>query len=144
VGDGMSDEDLLRTYKGQHVVENSFRMLKSPQLASVIYLKDRTRIQALTMLLTFSLLLRAIIQYRLREGLSAFEEEHPDKEIRAGWGGRPLKSPTFKLLYEHSINCCFEREDHDEYTFAWPSIETRSRVEPLLGLLGLRLEQLLD
>jgi transposase len=144
VTDGMSDEDLLRTYKGQHVVESSFRMLKSPQLASVIYLKSQTRIQALNMLLTFSLLLRAIIQYRLREGLSAFKEERPGEKIYAGWGGRELKSPTFKLLYEHSINCCFVRENCDEYSFEWPSIETRSRVEPLLGLLGLRLEQIME
>jgi transposase len=140
----MSDEDLLKTYKGQHVVENSFRMLKSPQLASVIYLKNQTRIQALNMLLTFSLLLRAIIQYRLREGLAAFKEEQPDKKIYAGWGGRELKSPTFKLLYEHSINCYFVRENRDEYSFVWPSIETRSRVEPLLVLLGLRLEQIME
>jgi transposase len=144
VAEGMSDKDLLRIYKGQHVVENSFRMLKSPQLASVIYLKNRNRIQALSMLLTFSLLLRAIIQYRLREGLSAFKDEHPDQEIHAGWGGRALKSPTFKLLYEHSVNCCFERDSSCEYSFAWPTVETRSRVEPLLGLLGLGLEQLLE
>jgi transposase len=140
----MSDEDLLKIYKGQHVVENSFRMLKSPQLASVIYLKNQTRIQALNMLLTFSLLLRAIIQYRLREGLGAFKKEQPDREIHAGWGGRPLKNPTFKLLYEHSVNCYFMRENRDDYSFEWPSIETRSRVEPLLGLLGLRLEQILE
>jgi hypothetical protein len=142
--DGMSDEELLRTYKGQHVVENSFRMLKSPQLASVIYLKNQTRIQALNMLLTFSLLLRAIIQYRLREGLSAFKEEQPEEKIYAGWGGRPLKNPTFKLLYEHSFNCYFVRENRDEYSFEWPSIETRSRVGPLLELLGLRLEQIME
>jgi hypothetical protein len=30
------------------------------------------------MLLTFSLLLRAIIQYRLREGLEAFNKERPE------------------------------------------------------------------
>jgi transposase len=144
VTDNMSDEDLLRTYKGQHVVENSFRMLKSPQLASVIYLKNQTRIQALNMLLTFSLLLRALIQYRLREGLCAVKEEEPDKKIYAGWGGRPLKTPTFKLLYEHSVNCYFVRENREEYSFAWPSIETKSRVGPLLELLGLRLEQILE
>jgi transposase len=110
----------------------------------VIYLKNRKRIQALNMLLTFSLLLRAIIQYRLREGLSAFKEEEPEKKIYAGWGRRELKNPTFKLLYEHSVNCYFVRENRDEYSFEWPSIETRSRVEPLLGILGHRLEQLIE
>jgi len=143
VTSGMSDEDLLNTYKGQQVVENSFRQLKSPQLASVIYLKNPTRIKALTMLLTFSLLLRALIQYRLRDGLENFKEQHPDQEIYAGWGGKPLRNPTFKLFYEHTVNCCFERESSGVYSFAWISSETRSRVEPLLNLLRISLELLL-
>jgi len=42
-----SDRELLVTYKGQQVVENSFRQLKGPNLASVIYLKNPDRIQAL-------------------------------------------------------------------------------------------------
>jgi len=142
--DGYSDEDLIRTYKGQHVVENSFRMLKSPQLASVIYLKKPTRIKALNMILTFSLLVRALIQFRLREGLKSFNEEHPNEKIYAGWGSRPLVAPTFKLLYEHSINCCFERENWGHYSFCWLSNVTRNRVEPLLELMSLSLEKLLE
>ena len=50
------DIDLVRTYKGQQVVENSFRELKSPGMASVIYLKNPERIKALSMLLSLSLL----------------------------------------------------------------------------------------
>jgi transposase len=137
----ISDQDLLKIYKGQQVVENSFRMLKSPQVASVIYLKSQTRIQVLTMLLTFSLLLRALIQYRLREGLESYQKTHPGETIRAGWGGRPLKSPTYKLLYEHSINCYFERESEDQYSFAWPCAEAATRVGSLLALMGFTLEQ---
>ena len=140
---GMDDKDLLRTYKGQQVVENSFRDLKSPHLASVIYLHNPKRIQVLTMLLTFSLLIRALIQFRLREGFKQFKQTNPGIEIRAGWGGRPLNNPTFKLFYEHSVNCCFERDSHRNYCFSWPSVETKSRVEPLLVLLGISLQQIL-
>jgi transposase len=140
----VSDEDLLKTYKGQQVVENSFRELKSPHLASVIYLKNPTRITAVSMLLTFSLLVRALIQYRLREGLKTFNEKHPDIKICAGWGGRRLKNPTFKLLYEHSVNCVFERESQGEYSFSWPSSETRAKIEPLLKLMGLSLARLVE
>ncbi|MDE7478564.1 MAG: transposase, partial [Lachnospiraceae bacterium] len=56
------DIELVRIYKGQQVVENSFRELKSPSMASVIYLKNPERIKALSMLLSLALLIRAIIQ----------------------------------------------------------------------------------
>ena len=144
VTDDISDADLLKIYKGQQVVENSFRALKSPQLASVIYLKDQTRIQVLTMLLTLSLLIRALIQHRMRDGLKAYQETHPGETIRAGWGGRILKAPTYKLFYEHSINCYFEQETEGQYSFAWPSVATQSRVELLLVFMGLSLEQLMQ
>jgi len=138
-----SDIEIIQAYKGQHVVENSFRALKSPQLASVIYLKSIERIQVLSMLLTFSLLVRALIQYRLREGLKEYRENNPKQSIRAGWGGKELKNPTFKLFYEHSINCCYERENNGCYSFAWPSTETKERVAPLLQFLGLSVETIL-
>ena len=69
IDESTSNQDLLKTYKGQTVVENSFRQLKGPNLASVIYLKNPKRIQGLIMILSLSLLLRAIIQYRMRSGL---------------------------------------------------------------------------
>jgi transposase len=139
-----SDEEIVKIYKGQQTVENSFRELKSPQLASVIYLKNQTRIKVLTMLLTFSLLLRALIQYRMREGLKDFNEKNPGEIICAGWGNRRLESPTYKLLYEHSVNCCFEREAWGEYSFSWLSSVQRQRVAPLLELMGLSLEMLVQ
>ena len=138
-----SDNDILKIYKGQQTVENSFRALKSPQLASVIYLKNPKRIKVLNMLLTFSLLLRALIQFRLREGLKDFKEKNPGKKIFAGWGCRPLESPTFKLFYEHSINCFYVRESPGIYSFSWPSYDTEKRVDPLLSLMGFSVENLL-
>lgn len=140
----VSNHDLLKTYKGQQVVENSFRLLKGPSVASVIYLKNPQRIQALSMILTFSLLIRAIIQYLLREGLKKHNEENPDIKLQVGWGNRPLISPTYKLFFEHAYVCCFEREGFGEYSFAWPSIETKLRVATLLDLMGLTLESLVN
>ncbi len=90
---GKSDADILGIYKGQQVVENSFRLLKEPHLASVIYLKNPARIKALTMVLSFALLVRAIIQFRLREGLKEFNEENPGVKLYAGWNGRALTNP---------------------------------------------------
>ncbi|WP_373262907.1 hypothetical protein [Hungatella hathewayi] len=139
-----SDRELVETYKGQQVVENSFRELKSLSMASVVYLKNTDRIEALGMLLTFSLLIRAIIQYRLREGLREYQEKNPEGELRVGWGNRPLKNPTYRLLYEHSVNCYFEKEGCREYSFAWPTVETKERMSILLELLGIGLEELVE
>jgi transposase len=142
--EAVTNKELLEIYKGQYVVENSFRQLKTPSMASVIYLKNPTRIAGLTMLLSFSLLVRAIIQYRMRDGLKKHEGEKPDEPIYAGWAGRPLKSPTYKLLYEHSINCRFDHTERDEYSLVWPDVETKHYVMSLLTLMGVKLSDLLQ
>ena len=144
VFDELSDRDLLATYKGQQIVENSFRLLKQPQLASAIFLKNPRRINALSMILSFALLIRAIIQHRLREGLNAFKQEHPSGKLYVGWNGRELISPTYKLLYEHSFDCFFEREGIGRYSFAWPFVESKERVGSLLWLMGLDVLDLIE
>ena len=140
----LSDKDLLATYKGQQIVENSFRLLKQPQLASVIYLKNPYRIKALSMILSFSLLIRAIIQFQLRDGLRTFKEEYPDRKLYVGWNGRELINPTYRLLYEHSFDCYFEREGCGKYSFAWPFVESKERVGTLLWLMGLDVLDLIE
>ena len=103
------DIELVQIYKGQQVVENSFRELKSSSMASVIYLKNSERIKALSMLLSLSHLIRSIIQYQMREGLKEFNNENPGVKLRAGWGGRTLENPTYRLLYEHSVYFFFDQ-----------------------------------
>ena len=144
VFDELNDKELLATYKGQQIVENSFRQLKHPQLASVIYLKNPIRIKALTMVLSLALLIRAIIQFMLRDGLRKFKEEHPNGKLYVGWSGRELVNPTYKLLYEHSFDCYFEREDYGKYSFAWPFVESKERVGTLLWLMGLDVLDLIE
>ena len=139
----VTDRYLVETYKGQQVVENSFRQFKGPNLASVIYLKNPVRIQALTMILSLALLLRALIQFRLRDGLKKHETDNPGVPIMAGWAGRPLKNPTYKLLYEQSINCYYMRDSPGKYIFVWPFAETRQIVESLLALMGLTVSSVL-
>jgi transposase len=142
--DGMDNRELLATYKGQQVVENSFRQLKHPQLASVMYLKSPQRLKALSMVLSFSLLIRAVIQHRMREGLSKFREENPGAKLKVGWNGRELANPTYMLLYEHSFDCYFEREERGKYSFEWPYVESEERVGALLSLMGLDVLDLIE
>jgi len=62
-------QQILGYYKNQMVVETDFRFFKEPCLASVIYLKTPERIRALIMLLSVSLLIRALVQYKMRKGI---------------------------------------------------------------------------
>ncbi|MCL1914052.1 MAG: IS1634 family transposase [Eubacteriaceae bacterium] len=140
----IGSKELLQIYKGQQAVENSFRMLKEPQLASVIYLESPGRIEALLMVLSFSLLVRAIVQLLLRRGLEKHEEESPGEDLMVGWGGRKLKSPTYKLFYEHSFNCAYIREGPGSCSFSWSSDKTRNFVSTLLALMGFSVESLLN
>ena len=80
----------------------------------------------------------------MREGLKEFNEENPGVKLRAGWGGRTLEKPTYKLLHEHSVNCYFEREEAGVYSYAWSSSETRERVETLLKLMKITLNDLIE
>ena len=89
------------------------------------------------MLLNFALLVRAIIQFRMRDGLRMHFEQNPNVPVFAEWKGRPLTSPTFKLLYEHSINCHYVRVSQDEFDFDWPNAKTKNLVTPLVSLMGL-------
>ena len=142
--EGYTDSQLFNIYKGQQVVENSFRLLKEPQLASVIYLKNPIRIKGLMMVLSFSLLIRAIIQFKLREGLKVYKTENNGKSPKVGWNNRPLENPTYKMLYEHTYNCHFTKENSNTYSFIWLDDTTEKRVTTLLLLMGYAVDVLLD
>ena len=133
----VSDRDLLGIYKGQQVVENSFQLLKEPCLASVIYLKNENRIRALTMLLDMALLVRSLIQYRMRQGLRTYEAQNPKRPLKAGWGKKKLEAPTFKLLFESCRNNDYLKTGPDTYSFDFHSTDNEFQVTTLLNLLGL-------
>ncbi|MDR1992796.1 MAG: hypothetical protein LBQ98_04760 [Nitrososphaerota archaeon] len=67
-----SDGEIALAYVGQFVVECSFKALKSPQVASVIYLKTPRRIGVLSMVLVFALLVCALIEYLVAGGVGGF------------------------------------------------------------------------
>jgi len=90
-----TDKDIVAYYKDQMVVEIDFRYYKEPCLASVIFLKHPHRVRALMMLLNVSLLIRALIQYKLRKGRKEWTGELP----KIGYNGAKLQdSPTFAFL----------------------------------------------
>jgi len=81
------------------------------------------------MLLSLALLVRAVIQHLLREGLRKHDEENPGKKAYAGWKGKLVKSPTHKMFYEHSYNCHFIKEGEGRYRYKWPSHHAKFKAD---------------
>ena len=89
-----SDEEILKEYKEQGSVEKQFRFLKSPFLVGPIYLKNKSRVEALAYVFLFALLVATHLELRVREALKNKGEllQHPDK--------RKIANPTAAMLLE--------------------------------------------
>ncbi len=133
--------DILNYYKNQSVVEIQFRLLKQPCIGSVIYLKTPQRIRALVMLLGISLLIRALVQYKLRKGFEESTEELP----RVGWNGGKLQ-PNLTVFFLKSalVNHAFTREGRDEYSYSFSNPFDEQRIMILMRFLGLTVEELIE
>jgi transposase len=71
----LSDEEILQAYKEQGTVERGFRFLKNGQLRlTPVYLKSPSRIQALSFVMCFALMVYAIIENQLRSSLAKEDE----------------------------------------------------------------------
>jgi len=88
--------ELLALYKSQTTtVERGFRFLKDPLFfASAMYLEKPSRIMALLMVMTLSLLIYAAAEHQLRERLEAEEETVPDQQ------GKPTVKPTLRRVFQ--------------------------------------------
>lgn len=136
--------DILAAYKGQQEVENSFRLLKTPAVASVIYLENEQRIMGLTMLLHVALLIRALIQYRMRKGYAAWLDEHPGQHLAIGWANQKPKSLTYKMFFDHSRGIYYLWETNGSFTLSYASQENFDKIDSYLSLMGLGLQDLLE
>jgi hypothetical protein len=134
---------ILESYKGQQEVENSFRLLKTPAVASVIYLENERRIMGLTMLLHVALLIRALIQYRIRKGYEAWQAEHPGQNLAIGWANQKPKSITYKMFFDYSRGIYFLWETNGRFTLSYASQEGFDKTTSYLNRMGLGLQDLL-
>ena len=109
----LDQEQVLRQYKAQMVVEVQFHLLKQPALASVIFLKTPGRIDALVMLLNISLLIRGLMQYKIRKSMKESQGELP----RIGVNKGVLKNPTTNFLIEALNKTALVREASGGYAY---------------------------
>ena len=93
--DGYKDEQILVEYKAQQDVEGGFRFLKDPWfMVDSIFLKLPRRIEALMMIMTLTLLVYNVGQYRLRQRLKAEETTLPDQL------GKQVQTPTLRWVFQ--------------------------------------------
>jgi transposase len=132
--------EVLRQYKEQSVVEIQFKLMKEPAIASTIFLKTPGRINALVMLLNVSLLIRALIQYKIRKGISESKEELP----RIGWDKRKLTNPTINFVLEALQSVCLTKIGKDSYRCELFNDINTLRIMTILKLLDINIEDFLD
>ncbi|KKG51870.1 IS1634 family transposase [Methanosarcina mazei] len=90
----LSPEEMLKYYKGQDNVEKGFRFLKSDTFSiSKVYLKNKSRIEALTMIMVLCLMIYSIAEWKLRIKLEEENETIPDQK------GKPTKRPTMRWIF---------------------------------------------
>ena len=90
----LSPEDMLEYYKGQDKVEKGFRFLKDNTFSvSKVYLKKKTRIEALMMVMVLCLLIYSIAEWKLRTRLEEENETVPDQKRKS------TKTPTMRWIF---------------------------------------------
>jgi len=90
----LSPEDILAYYKGQDKVEKGFRFLKGNTFRiSQVYLKKKTRIEALVMIMVLCLMIYSIAEWKLRTRLEEENETVPDQKRK------PTKTPTMRWIF---------------------------------------------
>ncbi|MFW5787979.1 MAG: IS1634 family transposase [Halanaerobiales bacterium] len=129
---------ILKIYKGQIVVELNFKIMKSPALTSTVFLEKEERIEAMMMLIGVSLMIRALMLYKLREG---FKEsgEHP----KIGYSGIALKTVTMGLFQYAMGALSIEKQKDGDYHIHVMNPKQKLRATTLLRYMGLEISDLL-
>ena len=88
-------QKVLLEYKGQSPLENRFNLIKNAScISSKVYLKNESRITALTMIICLSVLIYALAERELRRALVALKETVPHQTKK------PIQNPTMKWIFQ--------------------------------------------
>ncbi len=90
----LSNQEVLKIYKGQSAAETRFRLIKDSQMIDAIYLKTPERVEALGIVYVMALLIYGILEYRVRKEL---KEKNLSLILK---GKRKLLQPTGQALLE--------------------------------------------
>ena len=92
------------------------------------------------MLLNVSLLIRALIQHKIRSSVKESKEELP----RIGWDNKKLENPTIKYVIETLQTSYLIREDESSYSYDFCDEKHRLRVTTVLKLLDVNIEDFFE
>ena len=130
----LADAQMLSEYKQQSQVERGFRFLKDPWfIADAIFLKTPQRIEALMMVMTLSLMIYNLGQYRLRERLLAGKQTLPSQN------GKPTSQPTLRWVFQlmeriHLVRCRLDEIGGKLYEYVTNLCSVRQSIIRLFGL----------
>lgn len=93
------------------------------------------------MLLGIALLIRTLVQYKLRKGFAENTEELP----KVGWNGAKLQ-PNLTMFFLQSalVNHAFTSEGRNTYSYSFSNSFDEQRITTLLRLMGLTVEELIE
>ena len=136
----MDEVQILRSYKKQQVIEVDFRYLKDPSVCSAVFVKTPQRIEALLMLMHVALLVRSLLQYRLRKGRKSWTKPAP----MIGWNGAAMmEAPTAYYIERMASGSYFRdvRGSPGEYDF----VALQSYVlEVILEMMNMSVEDMMN
>lgn len=90
-----ADKSIITDYKSQQSVERGFRFLKDPWFINdKVFLKSEKRIEALSMVMTLSLLVYNYAQYFIRRQLKEKNEFIPNQL------GKSVQNPTMRWIFQ--------------------------------------------
>ena len=136
----MDDEQILRAYKEQQVVEVDFRYLKDPSVDSAILLKTPQRVEALLMLMHVALLVSSLLQYRLRKGRKAWTKPVP----KIDWNGAVMMEAPTTYYLEYKVSGSFFRAvrgSPGEYDFL---LRHGKDLDIILEMMDMSVQDMLD
>jgi transposase len=126
-----SPEMVLKHYKAQSVVENGFRFLKDPLFfVSSLFIKKPSRIDALLMIMTLSLLVYSIGQRRMRANMKKVKSTIPNQINQA------TSSPTLRWVFQcfEGINLLQQEDEYDHNKIFIDGLDDLRRK--IIGLVG--------
>jgi transposase len=90
----LSNEEILREYKGQSGTERGFKFIKDDTFqVDSVFLKTPERIDALMMVMTLCLMVYGVSEYELHQSLQATNETIPSQT------NKPTNQPSLRWVY---------------------------------------------